>query len=407
MVNTTLFCKILKKIAIYFGKQKKSDRIQNTKNNQSNKRKTMISLLKITAFTSLATVLFSGCLAKDPRLETIEKEGIIIPNEAVVSENSKVKLYYKNLNSELINENLQDIAKELNSKESFLPDYWCEAKEDLSAVCTKNIEKHKMRGIRFRVLEESNSIIGDKNYETPQEAYSDFYFLKQYMYEITNKNPELRDRFGASGILSPNNKELSNKKLSFTTAREAGDRAIREDIEKQIKAGGWKMVGSKEEADKIVVFSFTRGYSGYEIKETRKNKKILDSTMTLEVVLPDMKKANHTYSVISRYFDDESVGNVHTRGNTNSTNAGVATGGAFIALDFILSAGSKRSTISNKEYLFPMFLVEDKAKNKIELFEFNSGMLPGSNKGKEALLKRISYGLNQQPESNFRKVEIK
>lgn len=418
MVNTTLFCKILKKIAIYFGKQKKSDRIQNTKNNQSNKRKTMISLLKITAFTSLATVLFSGCApmmsaaqyiaeTTNPKIGTTEVDGIFIPREAVIEDNKNSSVYYKNINSELIKKDLLNIAKHLNENQPFVPKYWCEIDDNLKPTCKENIENNFIENMEFFVDEDTYNIISNKQYSASKDTYKDFYNIKEYLFETTSKNSILREEFGISGILYENDDDLKNKKLSFTTARGKSDRFLRDDIKKQIEVGGWKMAEKPEDADKVVTFSLTRGYTGYEFEEIKKSKKAFDFTWTLEVVLSDMSRTTHTYNIITDYYNDEVNTNIHTRGNTSATNAGVAAGGAFIALDLLFSSNNRKKTIRNKEYLFPVFLIEDKASGKINLLEINAGMLPDSNKGKNRLLREISFRLNQNPDSNSGKAEIK
>lgn len=378
----------------------------------------MINLLKITAFTSLATVLFSGCSpvsstlafvaeTANPKVGREHIDGIFIPREAVIEENKNIKVFYSDLTHELVKSDLKNIVNELNSKQPHTPSFWCEIKQDLEPECSKNTSGKTLDKINFSIDEQTGNIIGDKSYLATEDTYRDFYNIREYMFEMLNNNTELRESFGMSGILYANDNEIKNKKLSFTTARDLGSRFLKDDTRRQIEAGGWKMVASPEEADKIFTLNISRGISGFEMNDINKLPRAKREKV-FPVYLSDKTKKSFSFDMARVDFYSDSISrDIHTRGNTNSTNAGVAAGGAFIALDLLLSSNAKKKMLPSQEYLLPFITIEDKVKDESKVFALRMGMLPDSKKGKEQLFTMISNDLNQFPENAYDKYEIK
>ncbi|WP_418181238.1 hypothetical protein ACNSOL_12075 (plasmid) [Aliarcobacter lanthieri] len=366
------------------------------------------------AFFAGLIMFVSGCAvvnytaeALNPKIGTTEVDGVYIPREAVLEQNKNTKVYYKDVNSEIVKDDLKNIVTYLNNNQTFVPKVWCEVEnpestiKDMKPKCTKNTSNNKIEGITFKVDEKSNYIVSDKSYSSSLGAYKDFINIREFIYGTLNDNPSLRDSFGMSDIVYSNDEALENKQLSFTTSREKARELLEDRIKRQVEVGGWIMVDDPKEADKTITFSFSRGFSGAELEKLKKE----DKNIKQDVFISINNKKEFTFSVKDiRDFYSDSINTVNTQGNVHSSGAGVAAGGAFILMDILASSDKRQRTISNEEYLFPAIVISENNKNNLIIYGF--GMIFDSKEGISTLLKRISSHINQWPESKWSKIYL-
>ena len=361
-------------------------------------------------FSGCAGALASIVHAVDDKAGTTKtEEGINIPREAVLEQNKNTKVYFEDLNYQLVRNDLTKLVDYLNSNDELLPNLWCiienqeESKNDLSLAkikCNENTSK-KIEGITFKLDEKSNYIVANKTYSSPIDAYTDFLNIRQFIFSKLNKEEKLRDSFGTSSMTYGNHKSFKDNVLSFTTSREKARESIGDKVKKQVEAGGWIMVDNPKDADKTLTFSLSRGFSGAELEKLKKEKK----DVKRDVYISINEKREHSFSVrsIHDFYNDINT-NVHTHGNTNSSGAGVGIGAAFIVVDMLATSKARKMLIPQSEYLFPAVVVTQN--NKSNLRVYNYGMIFDSKEGIGRLLNTVSAQINQWPEEKWNEVPL-
>ena len=342
-----------------------------------------IMILKTAIFAILIMFGFTGC---GPEYVN----GLHIPSNSVQQDNSKTKVYYEDVNTKQIRENLQEITKYLNSN-PIVPPFWCnlvnendaQSVEDVKIKCEKNTSNKKVEGIYFKVDEKSNYIISEKVYSTSNRAYTDFANIREFLFDVLKDNPKLRDSFGMSSKIHTSN-EIFKKKLIFTTQKEKVREAAADKVKKQIEIGGWQMVNNPKDADKTISFELSRDYTESEVKDGKTNITTFSSS-----------SPNTNGNVI--------VGNSAMKfantSNSSSASAGIGMGVALglSAVDYMLSKANKPVF----EYVFPFMKITNTKTQESHVKFFEIGIYLGNESEIRGLTARINNSVNRWPDGTM------
>lgn len=206
-------------------------------------------------------------------------DGIVVPGDKYIEQNSSTKLYFEDTNNAVIKEDLTNLVNFLNTSK-ISPDMLIVSKstsesdniDDFDSELVKN--NGKTIDLKFSVDINSNYIVVNKKYTSRNEAYLDIKQVWQFIKEQTVLNPDLRDKFGSNGeFYFVEEKALNDGKLMFTTKREIARNIFAEKTYKAFAHSGYKIVNNPKDADKIVYFQFTRDYTRNEIESLNKEGK--------------------------------------------------------------------------------------------------------------------------------------
>lgn len=304
------------------------------------------NLVKIVALSVIAFAI-TGCGPK------YIDGNIQVPSDSDAVKNNNTKLYYEDTNDVAIKEDIKNFVSFLN-RDSISSEFIAVSKSneevenhnDFKYEYIKNTE-NKIFNLKFFVDKESNFIVVDKHYTSRNEAYLDLNQIRAFLFEQTNKNPQIREQINCSGdLVYLDERALNNGQLKFTTKREMSRKFLSEKIKKAYSNSGYKMVNNPKEADKIVYFQLTRDYKKSEIEKLKEQGKginfgVIQSGMSNQVNLMQNSM------------------NIASHNNSSSSSVGIALGmGLVLGLlsydkdpNFIVPAIKVVDVKQNKSYL--------------------------------------------------------
>ncbi|WP_151944260.1 hypothetical protein [Aliarcobacter butzleri] len=314
-------------------------------------------VLKLISFSSLMMLGFSGCSQK------LENDVFVVDKE-YKNKNSTIKLYFVDNNYEITRQQLQKLVNDLNSTKvvpsQITTSINLNSRDVYYEPTLLNIVNNKREvqkdnktalDFKFKLDENSNYIVvTNKEYLSKVDAYIDYENIMQGIFSQWLWNSfDNRDEYGVRGFFdsySIDELELKNRKIiKFTTMKERVRNHFSPLIEKQIKEGGFQLVNTPQEADKIVEIEFGRDYNAPEIKELKKLGRPLD--VKFASAKSDLTGAQTAMNVAGNFSNSSSVG------------AGVGIGFALIG-----------ALIPDNSLFVPIFIkVTDKKENKEYLID--------------------------------------
>ncbi|MCT7582316.1 hypothetical protein [Aliarcobacter butzleri] len=231
------------------------------------------TFIKIASIAIMALGL-TGCASKSLPIDSTSKVDLV--------KNSKVKVYYEDLNPKLLIESLTNLANDLNNAEIVPPFIYTisnpkEAPQNYKFKKVANTEGKKLVGMKFRLSPDKNKLIYDKDYKNLFEVYEDIESLYSYLVQLL-ENKENRDRYRTSKVsFDPSSIDL--KGAALTTEYSSIYFPLYSHIKKQIVSGGWQMVEKKEDADKEISFEMSRDYFSKELKQLKEDNKGIQLTI--------------------------------------------------------------------------------------------------------------------------------
>ena len=226
-------------------------------------------IIKIAILTAIVFGL-SGCGQK------FTEDRLLVNGNSTIKDNSTTKVYYKDINLELLKESLEYLANDLNNSE-IIPPYTytivnpTDAKKQYKYNKVVNSEGKKIKDITFKLNPNKNGLVYVKNYQNMIEVYEEVEALSSYFRKLL-ESKENRDKYNTSKI----NFDIFSIDLrgaALKTEFAYIYHHLAKDIKKQIELGGWQMVDSPEKADKEIYFELSRDYYPKEIDELKKSKK--------------------------------------------------------------------------------------------------------------------------------------
>mgnify|MGYP000010384295 CR=1 FL=1 len=352
-------------------------------------------IIKIAILTAIMFGL-SGCGAT-------AINGLSVNNDSVLKDNSKTKVYYEDLSEKFVIEANKKLVEDLNNQE-IIPDVWWtitssnEVKNINEAKFTikKNVERKKVEGGKFKLLDDNRTIFYDKKYNNLQEAFQDAENIYQLIVKdklrVTVKDSSFRDKYMTSEII-PSYKEDIVNGLKFETKYSTLQKAISSNVQKQIELGGWQMVNNPEDADKQIYLDISRDYSLVELDYLKKENK---NIKFLSLELSDSNFNLYGKNNSSHIGVGQSAMNLASNSNNDLTSAaiGLAVAGVFSLL------GNKEP---NKEKITGSFVslrIIDTIKNTDTIKLYDSFIRSNANKrDNEELLEKINQTINIDPNS--------
>lgn len=232
------------------------------------------TILKTAAFCLAVGLNFTGCT------QTLDG-GVQIPDSSVVAKNASTKLYYEDTNNTAIKEDLKNFVEFLNKademKISYIPDNIKLSNEPKQTILgldafsyeyIKNNENKTLK-LKFSLDNDSNFIVANKKYNSPESVCADLLMIVQYVYENTKGKTELLDKIGSNSLLYIDAKAMNNGILKFTTKREITRTVISENTKTAFTKAGYTIVKTPAEADMSIYFQITRDYYQSELKKLK------------------------------------------------------------------------------------------------------------------------------------------
>ncbi len=240
-----------------------------------------------------AIILIAIALSTTGCVQTLDG-GVEIPGSSKVEENKSVKLYYKDNNKEAVEKDLKNIADFINNTE-IKPRYWYDAKNVSDASFYDRFDyvggantENKVLNIKLTLESDEKTIglVANKKYTSRNEAYQDFYNIKQTLFEKISDNrknapsivgdSDFADKIGTTWEIYPDEYALDKGILKIYTKKELLRQVYSKRTETAFKKAGYTVVENPSDADKIVVFEFSRDYYQSEIKKLQKEGKNLN-----------------------------------------------------------------------------------------------------------------------------------
>ncbi|MCT7595633.1 hypothetical protein [Aliarcobacter butzleri] len=225
------------------------------------------------ASIAIVAIGLAGCGQKNA-VGNISKESL--------ENNSKVKVYYEDINPKLIKESLENMVQDLNNIEITPPYIYTitnpsDPKKQYKYNKVVNSEGKKIEGMKFRLSPDKNKLIYDKSYDNMIEVYEEVETLYSYFVQLL-ESKEKRDRYRTSKI-SFDIASLDLKGGTIVTEFSSIYYPLSSEIKKQIVSGGWQMVDKKENADKEIYFELSRDYYSKELNELKRDKKGIEFSL--------------------------------------------------------------------------------------------------------------------------------
>lgn len=346
--------------------------------------------LIIKAVFLVVTLNFTACSSKNA-------DGLNVPSNSVVEQNSNTKIYYEDNVDAGVKSNLEKLSNYINitgltsnititntPNASSYSNYCSEYKY------SKNSNNAKIELSTF-VDKTKNVIVINKKYSSKDEIYSDMAKISWALFELFNQNNNLSDEFGTTSYIIPEESLIKDNIVAFTIKKEIVRRAVLDKPIKQLELGGYKIVKNPSDADKIIYFDLTRDYKKSEIERLKKEGKGIN------------------YSVANAGTDNTQIMNSTMNFASQSNNAGtsiasgISAGLAISFLDGIMAQSIDYSIV------FPSMKIIDKKSNKsyVQLFEMGfiyhdkveKGLTKIDQLELRSFIDRINNGMNRFTDS--------
>lgn len=343
------------------------------------------------AITLVAILVnFNGCSSKND-------EGLNIPSSSVYEKNSNTKIYYEDNIDSSIKNDLDKISKYINSND-LIPGFVITNKPSnsssyskyISDLKTSNNTENKKYNFNTTVDKNRNIIIVNKQYSSKDEIYSDYLTIIWSFYKLFTENSSLQDEYQTSSFLVLEESLINENILAFTTKKEVVRRTVLNKPIKQLELGGYKVVNTPAEADKVIYFDLTRDYKKSELDKMKKEGKSINYSVA---------SAGNNTQIMNSTMNLAS----HSNSTGTSIGAGIGAGLAFSVIDSIMSQNNDYSIV------FPSMKIIDKKANKsyIQLFEMGFINEDSQEKGLtkidklelRSFIDRINNGMNRFTDS--------
>lgn len=302
---------------------------------------------KLMKFAMLCAIAFNltGCGPK------YLDGNIQVPSDSDAAKNNNTKLYYEDTNNAVIKEDIKNIVSFLNKdviicRNLAVQKSTEEAKSyyDYKFIYIKNTED-KTLNLKFNVDENSNYIIvANKKYSSRNEAYLEFFQIREYIFEQLDAQSDLKDKFNTSGkMFYIDENALDSGVLKFTTKREKARQILSEKISRAYSNSGYVMVNNPKDADKIVYFQLTRDYYKSEIEKLKNEGK----NINLGVIQSGM---SNQFNLMQTSM------NIASLNNSSASSVGIGLAAGLI--------GGILSQDRDPNVIFPTFKMIDVKENK-------------------------------------------
>lgn len=345
------------------------------------------TFMKIATLAIMAIGL-TGCGQK------LTSEKLLANNDSLLKDNSKTKVYYKDLNSEFAIEANKKLVDDLN-KEDIIPSQWytvinpSEATSYLKARFKdeKNVTNKKVTGGKWVLSEDGMFITYEKNYSSNLEYISEVENMYTFLKDKLAKE-DLRNRYQTSKFLVTRSSFKQNK-FSFISKYSNLISLVEDSIKKQIKLGGWQMVDSPEKADKEIYFELSRDYLMKEINELNSSKKgIRFNTLNNSGEINASTNSNSNHIVVG-----QSAMNAASNSNTNLASAGIGIG---VSALFSLFG---RDTTEESSGSFVSLKIIDKQNKTEDIKIYDIFVVYFDTNTRYDLMKKINETININPSS--------
>ena len=344
------------------------------------------------AITFIALFSLSGCGAK-----TVN--GLSVNKNSILDNNSEVKVYYKDLNHEIITDSYKAFIDDFNAS-SIIPKKWLSVSNPGSAsdfknakfISEDNVSKKKVENFNLSLSKDGTKIIFSSNAKSTVEFLEDYQNFFAFVAESLN-NTSIKDKYLTSRyyFVSAN---ISEKWVELESKHSYLFNLVKNDIEEQIKLGGWHIVNKPEDADKEIYFELSRDYFPSEINELKKQKKGI-KLISLE--------AGNKFNVASSSYNNSShivVGQsaMNLASNSNGNLASAIIGVSVSAVFSMFGNNSPKQQLSGS---FVSLRILDKAEKKEHIKLYDTFMPYYDDKIKKDILPKINTSVNIKSNSNM------
>lgn len=345
------------------------------------------TFMKIATLAIMAIGL-TGCGAK------MAQDGLYVNTSSVSKENSKTKVYYKDLNKEIIADANKKFVEDISNMD-IIPENWFTVTssneittlEQAKYSYVKNDSRKKVEGIKLSLSEDEMSINFSSNAESISKFIEDYLNFYSFVSRVL-KESSSRDKYLAAKYFYGNVK-LSDKLIEIRSKQSFIYKDAKNDIKKQVELGGWQMVDSPEKADKEIYFELSRDYFPSELKELKKQNKGIrflswESGNKFSVGTTNYNNGSHIVA-------GQSAMSAASSSNSDLTSAVIGLG---VSAIFSTFGNSPKQEISGS---FASLRVIDKV-NKKEHIKLYSPFIDNYNDlMKNEILPRINNSINRFP----------